>query len=104
MREFVSREMTYSEFNEYVDEVYNIDEGQVFRKREKLERAFRMGMGQDIAPYTMWSAVNAITEVETSTKVRHKQARRQFARANFGAGLAISKRALDVARTLTSAW
>ena len=105
MREFVSREMTYSEFNEYVDEVYNIDEGQVFRKREKLERAFRMGMGQDIAPYTMWSAVNAITEVETSTKGQTQAgAKRQFARANFGAGLAISKRALDVARTLTGAW
>ena len=102
MREFVSREMNYSEFNEYVDEVYNIDEGQVFRKREKLERAFRMGMGQDIAPYTMWAAVNAITEVETSTKGKTQVgAKRQFARANFGAGLTISKRALDVARSLT---
>ena len=102
MREFVSREMNYSEFNEYVDEVYNIDEGQVFRKREKLERAFRMGMGQDIAPYTMWAAVNAITEVETSTKGKTQAgAKRQFARANFGAGLTISKRALDVARSLT---
>ena len=105
MREFVSREMNFSEFNEYVDEVYNIDEGQVFRKREKLERAFRMGMGQDIAPYTMWAAVNAITEVETSTKGQTQAgAKRQFARANFGAGLSISKRALDVARSLTGAF
>ena len=105
MREFVSREMNFSEFNEYVDEVYNIDEGQVFRKREKLERAFRMGMGQDIAPYTMWAAVNAITEVETSTKGKTQAgAKRQFARANFGAGLSVSKRALDVARSLTGAF
>ena len=42
MREFSRASMGIDGFrDEFVDEVYNIDEGQVFRKRDKLERAFR---------------------------------------------------------------
>ena len=40
MREFSRTSMGPDAFRDFVDEVYNIDEGQVFRKREKLERAF----------------------------------------------------------------
>ena len=40
----------YSQFNDFVDEVYNIEEGQVFRKRDKLERAFTRGFGYRFAP------------------------------------------------------
>ena len=40
MREFSRTSMGMTQFNEMVDEVYNIDEGQVFRKREHLS-AFR---------------------------------------------------------------
>ena len=49
----------------------------------------------------MWSAVNAITEVETSTQTGTRaQQRRQFARANFGAGLTTSKRAIQEAQEM----
>ena len=50
MREFSSCPMSTTDFNEFVDEVYNVEEGKTFRKREKLERAFRMGYGNDFAP------------------------------------------------------
>ena len=40
MREFSRASMGVDSFNEFVDEVYNIEEGQVFRKRDKLNRAF----------------------------------------------------------------
>ena len=49
MKEFSRASMGISQFNDFVDEVYNIDEGQVFRKRQKLETAFRVGYGQEYA-------------------------------------------------------
>ena len=104
MREFSRASMGVSQFNEFVDEVYNIDEGQVFRKREKLERAFTRGFGFRFAPSSVWSAVNAITEVETSTRgTTAAKGRAQFARGTFGAGAQISKKAFAVARELVSA-
>ena len=104
MREFSRRSMGNGLFNQFVDEVYNIDEGQVFRKREKLERAFRSGYGSEYAPMSMWSAVNAITQVETSTRnTTAAKGRAQFARGTFGAGAQISKKAFAVARDLISA-
>ena len=104
MREFSRVSMGVSQFNEFVDEVYNIDEGQVFRKREKLERAFTRGFGFRFAPASVWSAVNAITEVETSTRgTTAAKGRAQFARGTFGVGAQISKRAFSVARDLVTA-
>ena len=104
MREFSRRSMGLGLFNQFVDEVYNIDEGQVFRKREKIERAFLSGYGSEYAPMSMWSALNAITQVETSTRNQTKAAAsRQFARGTFGVGAQISKRAFAVARDLVTA-
>ena len=41
MREFSRASMGFlTQFNDFVDEVYNIDEGQVFRKREKASTCF----------------------------------------------------------------
>ena len=88
-------------FNEFVDEVYNIDEGQVFRKREKLHQAFRMGYGSEYAPMSVWAGINAITQVETSTRgTTAAKGRAQFARGTFGVGAQISKRAFAVAQDL----
>jgi len=104
MREFSRASMGFNQFNDFVDEVYNIDEGQVFRKREKLERAFTRGFGFRFAPASVWSAVNAITEVETSTRgTTAAKGRAQFARGTFGMGAQISKRAFSVARDLVTA-
>jgi len=104
MREFSRASMRLQGFDEFVDEVYNIDEGQVFRKRQQLENAFRVGYGQEFAPFSVWSGVNAITQVETSTRgTTAAKGRAQFARGTFGAGAQISKRAFAVARSLVSA-
>ena len=104
MREFSRASMGIDGFREFVDEVYNIDEGQVFRKREKLERAFTRGFGFRFAPASVWSAVNAITEVETSTRgTTAAKGRAQFARGTFGVGAQISKKAFAVARDLVAA-
>ena len=104
MREFARVSMGDTVFNEYLDEVYKIEEGQKFRKRDKLMRAFHYGLGNTFAPYSLWNAVNAITEVETSTRNQTEAgARRQFARANFGQGLQISNRAIEVATAYLSA-
>tara|TARA_B100000405_G_scaffold299292_1_gene257398 strand:- start:16706 stop:17668 length:963 start_codon:yes stop_codon:yes gene_type:complete len=101
MREFSRTSMGVSQFNEFVDKVYNIDEGQVFRKRDKLERAFTRGFGFRFAPASVWSAINAITEVETSTRgTTAAKGRSQFARGTFGVGAQISKRAFTAAKQL----
>ena len=107
MREFSRMSMGGAQFHEFIDEVYNIDEGQclnVFRKRDKLRQAFISGYGADYAPLSVWSAVNAITQVETSTRgTTAAKGRAQFARGTFGAGAQISKRAFAVAQELVLA-
>ena len=104
MREFSRTHMSTTDFNEFVDEIYDIEEGKTFRKREKLERAFRMGYGNDFAPFSLWTGFNAITEVETSTRNQTSAgARRQFARGTFGPGAQISKKAFAIARDLVTA-
>ena len=104
MREFSRMSMGGAQFHEFIDEVYNIDEGQVFRKRDKLRQAFISGYGADYAPLSVWSAVNAITQVETSTRgTTAANGRAQFARGTFGAGAQISKRAFAVAQELVLA-
>ena len=104
MREFSRASMGRDGFRDFVDEVYNIDEGQVFRKREQLERAFNHGYGWDFAPNSIWTAINAVTQVETSTRHQTEaKARSQFARGTFGVGAQISKRAFAVAKQLVTA-
>ena len=104
MREFSRASMGCESFTEFCDEVYNVEEGQVFRKRDKLLSAFRNGFGSDFAPNSIWNAVNAITQVETSTRgTTASKGRAQFARGTFGAGAQISKRAFAVARDLVTA-
>ena len=104
MREFSRASMGRDGFREFVDEVYNIDEGQVFRKRQALERAFDWGYGSEYAPHSVWSAVNAITQIETSTRDTTKaKGNAQFARGTFGAGAQISKRAFKIAAEMVGA-
>jgi phage/plasmid-like protein (TIGR03299 family) len=101
MREFSRHSMSVSDFNEFVDEVYNVEDGDVFRKRQKLETAFRVGYGQEYAPFSLWTGVNAITQVETSTRgTTAAKGRAQFARGTFGAGAQISKKAFAVAAAM----
>ena len=104
MREFSRFSITNSQFNDFVDEVYNINEGDVFRKRDKITAAMNRGYGVEFNPGTLWTAVNAVTQVETSTRntTRAKGAS-QFARGTFGMGAQISKRAFSVARDLVTA-
>ena len=104
MREFSRASMGFTAFQDFVDEVYNIDEGQVFRKRDKLNQAFGRGYGSDFAPNSIWNAVNAITQVETSTRgTTASRGRAQFARGTFGVGAQISKKAFAVAAELVGA-
>jgi phage/plasmid-like protein (TIGR03299 family) len=101
MREFSRASMGRDAFRDFVDEVYNIDEGQVFRKREQLERAFNHGYGWEFSPNSIWTAINAVTQVETSTRHQTEaKARSQFARGTFGAGASISKKAFAVASAM----
>ena len=104
MREFSRASMGGAQFHEFIDEVYNIEGDQVFRKRDKLRAAFIGGYGSEYAPLSVWSAVNAITQIETSTRnTTRAKGNAQFARGTFGMGAQISKRAFAVARDLVTA-
>jgi len=104
MREFSRTAMNMSQFNEFVDEVYNVDEGDVLRKRQKLEQAFRAGYGAEYASFSLWNGFNAITQIETSTRNQTAaKTRAQFARGTFGIGAQISKKAFTIARDLVTA-
>ena len=104
MREFSRTAMSLDGFREFVDEVYNIEDDKVFRKRDKLDNAFYNGFGADYARGSVWSAVNAVTQIETSTLGATKaKSNAQFARGTFGVGAQISKRAFKVAAELVGA-
>ena len=65
-----------------------------------------LAMGSDYAPYVCiwWAGINAITQVETSTRgTTAAKGRAQFARGTFGAGAQISKKAFAVAKELVGA-
>jgi len=101
MREFSRASLGIDGFRDFVDKVYNIDEDQAFRKRDKLQAAFLRGYGSQYAPASIWNAVNAITQVETSTRgTTAAKGRAQFARGTFGAGASISKKAFAVASAM----
>ena len=101
MREFSRVSMGTDAFCDFANEVYNIDEGQTFRKRGKLVQAFINGYGSEFAPYSLWGGINAITQIETSTRgTTAAKGRAQFARGTFGAGAQISKRAFAVAQDM----
>ena len=101
MREFSRTSMGIDAFRQFCDEVYNIDEGQTFRKRDRLDRAFMSGYGWEHAPWSIWTGINAITQVETSTRgTTAAKSRAQFARGTFGAGATISKRAFAIAQDM----
>jgi phage/plasmid-like protein (TIGR03299 family) len=108
-RQFADTPIEQADFRELLERVYasEIPEGKQIddlRKYPKLRRAYVGGLGaREFAPYTLWGAVNSITEVETSTQVGTRaQQRRQFSRANFGSGLLISKRAIQEAEAMLS--
>jgi phage/plasmid-like protein (TIGR03299 family) len=108
-RQFAETPIEQADFRELLERVYasEIPEGKQIddlRKYPKLRRAYTGGLGaREFAPYTLWGAVNAITEVETSTKIGTRaQQRRQFQRANFGSGLSTSRRAIQEAEAMLS--
>ena len=101
MREFSRTAMSMSAFNDYVDQVYEVKEGDILRKRQKLEQAFRVGYGSEYASFSLWNGFNAITQIETSTRNQTAaKSRAQFARGTFGLGAQISKKAFALASEL----
>ena len=69
-----------------------------------FNQAFTRGYGSEFAPNSIWTGINAITQVETSTRgTTAAKGRAQFARGTFGAGAAISRRAFAVAAELVGA-
>ena len=110
MESWTQHQLYGPDFRDFIAQVYDVDieelEDGRFKKYAKLQRAFRGGLGQrEFAPGTLWSAVNAVTEVETSTLTGGaRTTARQFTRANFGAGLTLSRKACDAARSLTGVY
>ena len=103
MREFSRVTMLGSEFNDYIDQVYGIepDSDKPFKKRDKLRRAYEQGFGAEFSRGTLWGAVNAVTQIETSTLgLTRAEYGRRFNSAAFGTGMAKSKRAIEVAKDM----
>jgi phage/plasmid-like protein (TIGR03299 family) len=85
------------------------DQGTRSRKLEDLRvfphlrNAFDNGLGAEFSRGTMWGAVNALTEVETSTAGLTAVSRiKRFNRATFGAGQDMSLKAMTVAAEMLS--
>ena len=112
MDQLANTEIEPADFRDYLEQVYAkqlsvpVKENGEERARTMsdlrvtphLLRAYHSGFGA--RPGTLWGALNAVTEVETSTK--RGNSKRKFYSANFGSGLDMSKRAMSVARDLVS--
>jgi hypothetical protein len=108
-KQFAETPIEQADFRELLERVYasEIPKGKQLedlRKYPKLRRAYVGGLGQrQFAPYTLWAAVNSITEVETSTLTGTRaQQKRAFSRANFGSGLTTSAKAIEEAQAMLS--
>ena len=105
MREFARTTCGPDFFGAFIDGVYDVkeDDTSFDKKRQKLEHLFRFGKGAELAPMSLWNAVNAVTEMETSTLGKTANGeKRMFARANFGAGLDLSRKAMQVAELMVT--
>ena len=103
MQQMAETSITPVDFRHYLEQVYAKQLGEEkeledLRKYSALQDAYQTGIGGNYAPGTLWQALNAVTEVETSTKActRAKQ-QSKFASANFGSGFNMSKLAMEMA-------
>ena len=96
------------QLDDYFHKVYDLAEDAdvtQMRKYMPLQRAYWGGLGSEFHRGTLWGAVNAVTELETSTSSQlntAKQSIKKFSRANFGEGQTLSRRAIEVAKELIS--
>ncbi len=93
-------------FAEFVEQVYDVKDMMKFRKYRRLNTAYRFGMGSNYATGSVWNAINAVTQVETSPRDRQltrNQRMSKFNSANFGTGMNYAKKAIEVAKELMPA-
>ncbi len=102
MKELAEHQISTDDFRYFLEQVYAKDlKGdktlEDLKKVEQIKRASTVGFGSEIPGVrgTLWGALNAVTEFETSTKRGNQKSR--FMKANFGTGLTTSARAFDVA-------
>jgi len=108
MRELAEYQMSTHDFRYFLEQVYAKDlkgdkQLEDLKKYEQIKRASSVGFGSEISGVrgTLWGALNAVTEFETSTKRGNQKSR--FMKANFGTGLTTSARAFAVAQDMAYA-
>ena len=108
MKELAQTECNIDNFRYFLEKVYekdlkdskSIDD---LKKTQQIIRSYNWGFGTDIPGVsgTLWGALNAVTEFETSTKRGNKKSK--FMKANFGTGLTTSARAFAIAQDMAYA-
>ena len=108
MKELAQTQCSIDDFRYFLEKVYekdlkdskSIDD---LKKTQQIIRSYNWGFGTDIPGVsgTLWGALNAVTEFETSTKRGNKKSK--FIKANFGTGLTTSARAFAIAQDMAYA-
>ena len=108
MKELAQTECSIDNFRYFLEKVYekdlkdskSIDD---LKKTQQIIKSYNWGFGTDIPGVsgTLWGALNAVTEFETSTKRGNKKSK--FMKANFGTGLTTSARAFAIAQDMAYA-
>ena len=108
MKELAQTQCSIDDFRYFLEKVYekdlkdskSIDD---LKKTQQIIRSYNWGFGTDIPGVsgTLWGALNAVTEFETSTKRGNKKSK--FMKANFGTGLTTSARAFAIAQDMAYA-
>lgn len=107
MKELAQTQCSIDNFRNFLEKVYakDLNDGKSIddlKKTRQIIRNYNWGFGSDIPGVsgTLWGALNAVTEFETSTKRGNKKSR--FMKANFGTGLMNSARAFTVAQEMAN--
>ena len=108
MRKLAEHQISRDDFRYLLEQVYAKDlkgdkELEDLKKYQQIHNAYYAGFGSEIAGVrgTLWGALNAVTEFETSTMRGNKKNR--FMKANFGTGLTTSARAFAIAQDMAYA-
>jgi phage/plasmid-like protein (TIGR03299 family) len=105
-RTLVNTKVTDELAGVYFDRVLRIDTGAVLkgvlaRRRGLLDILFHEGKGAELAPGTLWTAYNAVTEYVDHVRPAETKSAKRRDKANesalFGANLVIKARALELA-------
>ncbi len=108
-RQLAARKLNALEVRQYIDTVLGIEDGSLIsgiikRRRDNIVELAYRGKGTELAPETLWTAYNAVTEYVDHVRPAEAKSEKRRRNANesalFGANAVLKARALRIAEEM----